>query len=56
VPSASEVPPGEHDAAAYNLYRVTRTGQDWSCEVISRGFSRDGNGVAELRRLVLDGS
>lgn len=53
VPSASEVPPGEHDAAAYNLYRISRTGQDWSCEVISRGFSRDGSGVAELRRLVL---
>ncbi len=53
VPSASEVPPGEHDAAAYNLYRIARDGRDWSCEVISRGFSRDGHGVAELRRLML---
>ena len=26
VPSASEVPPGEHDAAAYNLYRIGRDG------------------------------
>jgi 3',5'-cyclic AMP phosphodiesterase CpdA len=56
VPSASEAPPGEHDAAAYNLYRIERNGGGWGCEVISRGFSRDprhGQGVTELRRIVL---
>ncbi len=55
VPSASEVPPGEHDAAAYNLYRIGRDGGGWRCEVISRGFSRDPQdslGITELRRLV----
>jgi 3',5'-cyclic AMP phosphodiesterase CpdA len=56
VPSASEVPPGEHDAAAYNLYRIGRDGGGWRCEVISRGLSRDPRdkrGVTELGRLVL---
>lgn len=56
VPSASEVPPGEHDAAAYNLYRIGKYAGGWRCEVISRGLCRnpgDGEGVTELRRLVL---
>ncbi|MGE0038514.1 MAG: metallophosphoesterase [Xanthobacteraceae bacterium] len=56
VPSASELPPGEHDAAAYNLYRIGRHAGNWRCEVISRGLSRkpgDGQGVTELRRFVL---
>ncbi len=56
VPSASERPPGEHDPAAYNLYRIARDGGGWRCEVISRGLPRDprhGQEVTELRRLVL---
>ena len=56
VPSASELPPGEHDAAAYNLYRIERQSAGWRCEVISRGFFRTGDGVTELRRLVLTGT
>ncbi len=54
VPSASEIPPGEHDAAAYNLYRIERQGGGWHTEVISRGFTRKGEGIIELRRLALD--
>jgi 3',5'-cyclic AMP phosphodiesterase CpdA len=56
VPSASEAPPGEHDAAAYNLYRIGRHAGTWRCEVISRGLSRnpgDGQNITELQRLVL---
>jgi 3',5'-cyclic AMP phosphodiesterase CpdA len=51
VPSASEAPPGEHDAAGYNLYRIDGTPGTWRCEVISRGIV--GDGVAETRRATL---
>jgi 3',5'-cyclic AMP phosphodiesterase CpdA len=54
VPSASEIPPGEHDPAAYNLYRIERNDAGWRCEVISRGLSREGDDITELRRLVLN--
>jgi 3',5'-cyclic AMP phosphodiesterase CpdA len=54
VPSASERPPGEHDAAAYNLYRIEGAPLAWRCEVISRGFTGDGQGVIELKRFALD--
>jgi 3',5'-cyclic AMP phosphodiesterase CpdA len=51
VPSASAAPPGEHDAAGYNLYRIDA--QARRCEVISRGLSRDGGSVVEFRRMEL---
>jgi 3',5'-cyclic AMP phosphodiesterase CpdA len=53
VPSASEAPPGEHDPAGYNLYRIERSRGAWRCEVITRGMTRDG--VVELERTVLNG-
>ena len=51
VPSASEAPPGEHDPAGYNLYRIAGERGAWRCVVITRGVS--GNGVIELDRTVL---
>jgi 3',5'-cyclic AMP phosphodiesterase CpdA len=51
VPSASEAPPGEHDPAGYNLYRIDGTPGAWRCEVITRGIT--GNGIVELDRTTL---
>jgi 3',5'-cyclic AMP phosphodiesterase CpdA len=56
VPSASEVPPGNHDAAGYNLYRIDGGGGAWRTEVISRGISPDAANVIEIKRTVLSGS
>ncbi len=51
VPSASEAPPGEHDPAGYNLYRIEGANGAWRCEVITRGII--GDGVVELDRTML---
>jgi 3',5'-cyclic AMP phosphodiesterase CpdA len=53
VPSASEAPPGEHDPAGYNLYRVEGSSGAWRCEVIMRGMA--GDSVVELERKTLAG-
>jgi 3',5'-cyclic AMP phosphodiesterase CpdA len=50
VPSASAAPGMDHDAAAYNLYRIEGHDGRWSCEVISRGFKDGASGVVELGR------
>ena len=50
MPSASEAPPGEHDPAGYNLYRIDGRGGVWRCEAIARGLTRDGDAVVEIRR------
>ncbi|MBX9773258.1 MAG: metallophosphoesterase [Xanthobacteraceae bacterium] len=54
VPSASEAPPGEHDPAGYNLYRIDGVRGAWRCEVITRGMT--GDGVVELERTQLKSS
>ncbi len=54
VPSASTKPATDKDAAAYNLYRIDGAPGGWTCEVISRGLSGEGE-VKELRRFVLAG-
>lgn len=54
VPSASEAPPGEHDPAGYNLYRIDGERGAWRYEVITRGMTRDG--IVELDRTVLKSS
>jgi 3',5'-cyclic AMP phosphodiesterase CpdA len=54
VPSASEVPPGEHDPAGYNLYRIEGSAGAWRCELVARGFGA--HGVMELSRSVLIGA
>jgi len=54
VPSASEAPPGEHDPAGYNLYRIDGERGAWRCEVVTRGATNDG--VIELDRVVLAAS
>jgi 3',5'-cyclic AMP phosphodiesterase CpdA len=51
VPSASEAPPGKHDPAGYNLYRIEGGPGAWRCEVISRGIV--GDAVVETGRSVL---
>jgi 3',5'-cyclic AMP phosphodiesterase CpdA len=53
VPSASEAPPGEHDPAGYNLYRIEDGGSGWCCVAIARGLSRDSKSIAEIERTVL---
>jgi len=55
VPSASEAPPGEHDRAGYNLYRVEGEAGAWRCDVISRGLSAAGDTVVEVSRTRLAG-
>jgi len=54
VPSASEAPPGKHDPAGYNLYRIDGEDGAWRCEVISRGLAGDGDNVVEIKRRMLD--
>jgi 3',5'-cyclic AMP phosphodiesterase CpdA len=49
VPSASEAPPGEHDPAGYNLYRIDAAAR--RCEMIVRGLTADG--VVERERRML---
>ena len=57
VPSASEAPPpGKHDAAGYNLYRIGGSAGAWRTEVISRGIAPDAANVIEIKRTVLSGS
>jgi 3',5'-cyclic AMP phosphodiesterase CpdA len=56
VPSASEAPPGKHDAAGYNLYRIDGSAGRWRCEAISRGLDRDGQGIVERKRMMLTGN
>jgi 3',5'-cyclic AMP phosphodiesterase CpdA len=48
VPSASEAPPGEHDPAGYNLYRIDGQPGAWRCEMTARGVA--GDAVAETER------
>jgi 3',5'-cyclic AMP phosphodiesterase CpdA len=55
VPSASEAPPGKHEPAGYNLYRIEGASNAWRCEMISRGLSRDGGSVVEIERMMLAG-
>jgi 3',5'-cyclic AMP phosphodiesterase CpdA len=54
VPSASEAPPGEHDPAGYNLYRIEGTSGAWRCEVFTRGIA--GDGIVELDRTMVASS
>jgi len=54
VPSASEAPPGEHDPAGYNLYRIDGERGAWRCEVVTRGATNDG--VVEIERTTLPSS
>lgn len=51
VPSASEAPPGEHDPAGYNLYRVDGAPGAWRCERVSRALVD--NAVVETQRTLL---
>ncbi|NVK35439.1 MAG: metallophosphoesterase [Rhodobacteraceae bacterium] len=43
VPSASNGPGGKKPAARYNLFSISRTDGDWSCEMTERGFGQDQN-------------
>jgi 3',5'-cyclic AMP phosphodiesterase CpdA len=50
VPSASGTVAGDHDPAAYNLYRIERYAGSWRWEMLTRGFFRGGDKVVELKR------
>ena len=54
VPSASQKPGMDHDAAGYNLYRIDGAAGAWTCEMVSRGMNEDGR-VAEIKRVALSG-
>jgi 3',5'-cyclic AMP phosphodiesterase CpdA len=53
VPSASARANGKNAPAAYNLYRIHESSGGWCCEVVSRGYHRNGGAVLELGRKVL---
>lgn len=53
VPSASARANGKNVPAAYNLYRIDESSDGWRCEVVSRGYQRNGSAVLELGRKVL---
>jgi 3',5'-cyclic AMP phosphodiesterase CpdA len=53
VPSASAHAHGHHVPAAYNLYRINKGIDGWTCEVVSRGFRTGGSTVLELGRQTL---
>jgi hypothetical protein len=55
APSASTAaaPPGERDCGGYNLYRIERDPGGWRCEAIWRGPARAGEGIVEIKRIVL---
>ena len=55
VPSASEAPPGEHDPAGYNLYRIDGERGAWRCEV-RHARRRRRDGVVEIERTMLASS
>jgi 3',5'-cyclic AMP phosphodiesterase CpdA len=56
VPSASAAAPsGEHQGAAYNLYRIEGTHGAWRIELIARGLAHDGASIVELKRELLVG-
>jgi hypothetical protein len=54
VASASEAPPGKHDPAGYNLYRIEGEEAAWRCELVSRGLTSDGETVIEVKRTMLE--
>jgi len=56
VPSASEAPPGEHDAAGYNLYTIDRQAGGWRCELWARGLTPNGSQMVERDRMLLAGT
>jgi 3',5'-cyclic AMP phosphodiesterase CpdA len=53
VPSASVAAGSHREPAAYNLFAIDRGDNGWHVEMTSRGFTRDGDGVTELRREML---
>jgi 3',5'-cyclic AMP phosphodiesterase CpdA len=56
VPSASEAPPGEHDPAGYNLYKIDGQPGRWRCELVARGLTRNGDSIVQRNRMMLAGS
>jgi 3',5'-cyclic AMP phosphodiesterase CpdA len=52
VPSASEKPGVDKEAAAYHLYRVNGAPGAWQCEMVSRGIDARGD-ITEQRRFMV---
>ena len=55
VPSASEAPPGEHDPAGYNLYRIDGAPAPGAAKRSPAGCLADGADVVEIERRMLLG-
>jgi len=53
VPSASAAPDRDDEPAGYNLYEIDGEPGAWRCTAISRGMSRERDGIAELMRTEL---
>ena len=53
VPSASASPDREDEPAGYNLYEIEGGPGAWRCTAISRGLSREREGIGELMRTEL---
>jgi hypothetical protein len=49
VPSASAAVGKAHNAAAYNLYKIGGEHGAWTCQMIARGITPDGNVVEQQR-------
>ena len=54
VPSASALPRGHHPGAAWNLFAITRMGNDWRCEQRVRSMGADGH-IHEIKQVMLRG-
>jgi 3',5'-cyclic AMP phosphodiesterase CpdA len=52
VPSASAAPGTAKNAAGYNLYAIDGSGGAWTCEMIARGITSNGD-VNEQKRMML---
>ena len=48
VPSATSAPGGKKPAARYNLFRIDRTNEGWTCRMEEHGFDTPGEGVKLL--------
>jgi 3',5'-cyclic AMP phosphodiesterase CpdA len=55
VPSASEAPPGKHDPAGYNLYKIDGEPGAWRCQLVPRGLTPNGDTIFERNRVMLAG-
>jgi len=49
VPSATSTPGGKKPAARYNLFKIEKTNDGWSCQMEEHGFEKPGDPVKLIR-------